>query len=420
MKENTFRKNVITLMLGTGAAQVITFLAAFIVTRLYSPEDFTSLEQYAMILAVLSVFSTFKMELAIVQAKTDKEARSLAKWCISTSTKTSIICLIGVVVFNEQIAIYFQNDYLRWFVYLIPLNLFLFGAYQVLVYWHHRNAQFKVSSYSKILFNSSNEGSKISLGLLGIKPLGLILSNLLARLVSVVYLLKKTNNSLRFREISKEETVTASRKFSEYYRYSVWSSFLGKLATWAHIILISHFFGLLSIGFFALSRRLVLTPLSVFSQSFAQVFYQRISTLSDTSEIRTLFFKFFFRLLGISILMVVVVLLVPNEVYALALGEKWEFLGDYMRLLIFWFALNFITSCLAFVNYRLKKQRAMLALDFLHFVLVVGSICYGFYSGKSEWETLQLFVIGKVIFFIINICAMVYFVLSSQKFKLDE
>jgi lipopolysaccharide exporter len=110
LKENTFGKNVATLMMGTGAAQAITLLLAFIVTRLYSPEDFTTLEHYAMILSVLSVFSTFKMELAIVQADTDVKALALVKWCLRTTLIVSLLCLLIFIIFNSQIAALFQNE----------------------------------------------------------------------------------------------------------------------------------------------------------------------------------------------------------------------------------------------------------------------------------------------------------------------
>jgi len=125
-------------------------------------------------------------------------------------------------------------------------------------------------------------------------------------------------------------------------------------------------------------------------------------------------------LIGLAGLMVVIVMLVPNSFYTFMLGDKWGELGGFIKLLIFWFGLNFVTSCLAFINYRLKKQKQMLFLDSLHLVIVVSSICFGFFNGYSEWETLQWFVLGKIIFFLINIGAMVYFVLSSSKLSVNE
>ena len=407
-------------MMGTGAAQAITLLLAFIVTRLYSPEDFTTLEHYAMILSVLSMFSTFKMELAIVQTDTEEKALALVKWCLRTTLIITLICLIIVVIFNSKIAELFQNEELGFYLYFIPFNLFLFGVFQVMVYWHHRNKQFKASSISKVTFNTTNELSKISFGWLGVTPGGLVYGNVLGRIASIISFSRTLGPNFKLRGIAKSEMANAAYDYSEYYRFSVWGSFLAKLAAWAHIFLFTYFFGLWSIGFLALSRRLVLGPLNIFSQSFAQVFYQQISAMNDTQAIRRLFFKFFFRLVGIAGLMVIVVMLVPNSFYIFALGNKWGELGDFMRLLIFWFGLNFITSCLAFINYRLKKQRQMLFLDLLHFVIVVSSICYGFFNGCSEWETLQWFVFGKIIFFLINMGAMIYFVLSSAKTSMNE
>lgn len=406
--------------MGAGAAQAITFLFAFIVTRLYTPEDFSTLEHYAMILSVLSVFSTFKMEFAIVQAENDRKALALAKWCLRTSVIISLISLLLTFIFNSQVAELFQNDELGFYLYFIPLNLVLFGVFQVLVYWHHRNKLYKSSSISKVTFNSTNELTKVSLGWLGFTPGGLIFGNILGRVASILSFLKTLTPNFKLKDISKSEMAAEAKNYSEYYTYSVWSSFLGKLASWAHIFLFTYYFGLWSVGFMALSRRLVQGPLAIFSQSFAQVFFQQISTLKHSADIRSIFFKFFFKLIGVATLMVLVVMCVPNSFYTFVLGAEWSEIGDFMRLLIFWFALNFVTSCLAFINYRLKKQKQILFLDVLHLAIVVLSISYGFFNGYSEWETLQWFVRGKIIFFLINMGAMIYFVLSSSKLDANE
>jgi len=415
VKEKTFRNQVATLMAGTGVAQVITFLLAPVVTRIFSPDDFTSLEHYAMLLSLLSVFSTFKMELAIVQADHRSKALAIFKWTVRLTCIAGLITFVLVTLTGGTVSQYLENPVLYPFLFLLPFNLVLIGFQQVLTYWYHRNEQYKLSSVSKVIFNGSNEVSKIGLGALGFKPGGLILGNFLARLSAVSFLFFKNKQELYLAEITRTQEKEAAAEFSDFYKFSVWGSFLGKLSTWAHIILFSHFFGLWSIGFFALSRRLVLSPLSIFSQSFSQVFYQRISTIKNPREMNKMFFTFLVRLLSISALIILVVQFIPDSFYGLVLGEKWMELGQFMRILIIWFGLNFTTSCLAFISYRLKKQKAMLVLDAIHFCLVVGSILYGVYGGFTEFETLKLFVTGKVCFFILNIIAMIYFVRSIHK-----
>src|SRR5690606_25517513 len=77
MREKSFTGNVLKLMSGTTLAQVVPFLLLPLLTRLYSPADFASFEQYLMAIQVLSVLATLKYEFAIMQPKSDADARQI-------------------------------------------------------------------------------------------------------------------------------------------------------------------------------------------------------------------------------------------------------------------------------------------------------------------------------------------------------
>ena len=73
-KRFVFARNVMTLMAGRGIAQVLILFTAPLVTRLFTPEDFSTLEHYAMLLAVLGIFTTFRMEMGIVKTPSEVHA----------------------------------------------------------------------------------------------------------------------------------------------------------------------------------------------------------------------------------------------------------------------------------------------------------------------------------------------------------
>ena len=65
LPKNNFARGVSVLVGGTAGAQLVVLLAAPLLTRLYSPEDFGILAVYVGILSLLSVIASFKYELAI-------------------------------------------------------------------------------------------------------------------------------------------------------------------------------------------------------------------------------------------------------------------------------------------------------------------------------------------------------------------
>ena len=63
---------------GTAGAQVLTVLAAPLLTRLYSSEDFGFLSVYTSLLALIGVISSLRYELAIPLLEDDGEAAKVA------------------------------------------------------------------------------------------------------------------------------------------------------------------------------------------------------------------------------------------------------------------------------------------------------------------------------------------------------
>ena len=74
LPKNRFARSVSFLAGGTAAGQAITVLAAPLLTRLYSPEDFGLLAVYTSLLMTIGVIASLRYQLAIPLPKSDEEA----------------------------------------------------------------------------------------------------------------------------------------------------------------------------------------------------------------------------------------------------------------------------------------------------------------------------------------------------------
>ncbi len=72
-----FFKAVSVLVGGTAFAQLIGFICLPILTRLYTPEDYSVLGVYVAIVSILSVVSCLRFEIAIPISKHNEEAKAL-------------------------------------------------------------------------------------------------------------------------------------------------------------------------------------------------------------------------------------------------------------------------------------------------------------------------------------------------------
>ena len=69
LENREFARHVLTLMSGTGLAQVIAVLASPLITRLFTPEDFGILASYTVLVGIFSAIVCGRYEFAIVLPK---------------------------------------------------------------------------------------------------------------------------------------------------------------------------------------------------------------------------------------------------------------------------------------------------------------------------------------------------------------
>jgi len=412
--DREFTKHVLTLMTGTGLGQVIALMLTPVVTRLFTPEDFSTLEQFAMLQAILVVFATGKYEFAIMLPTEKEKSQALVKLAIKIACWFSVGLLAVLFLTKEKIGDLFKNPDLENWLLLLPLAILSFAIFNTLNYWFSKKKQYGFAATSKVIHPIVSEPSKIGLGVAGWSGGGLITAVVLGRISAVGYMIVKYLKELGGVKVPENLVGKVAQEYRKYPIYTIWGSLFGRLAQWSHIFLFSYFFGIWAIGFFALSRRLVQNPLNILSNSFSQVFYQRISEIIDAKELKRFYFKHLARFSGLAGLMVLVIQVLPDNTMEVILGEEWSETMLFLKVLCWWFALNFISSSLSFINHRLQKQEAMFVLDLLHFILVVGTICCCFYLGMDAIATLTWFVIAKVVFFTINIFASVLFVSNNK------
>ena len=118
-----FAKNVAILFSGTAIAQAIPIAVSPILTRLYSPDDFGLLAIYSACIMVLSVIATARFELAIALPDKVTDAANLFILTLKVCTLISLLLLIPIVLFADDIASSLGHEKLTPWLYLLPLSI---------------------------------------------------------------------------------------------------------------------------------------------------------------------------------------------------------------------------------------------------------------------------------------------------------
>ena len=400
-------RHVLTLMTGTALAQLIALLLSFVIARLYSPSDFATLEQFAMLLAIIGVFVTGKYEFAILLPKDQERARHLAILAIRITAIISAVVFAFSLLFSAQIANWLSNPEMETGILFLGPVLLLFGVTNTLTFWFNRLKKYKANATGKVVFTVISDPVKLLTSVFGASGVFLVVSVTMGHLVTTGYLLWKNSGIKKFFAADKALLAEVRKEHADYPRFTVPGSLLNRLAQWIHIAVFSAFFGLWAIGFLALSRRVVMLPLSILSASFSQVYYQRISEIEDPRELKSHYLRFLWRfaLLGGGIVGIIWIL--PDNTMGWLFGEEWTKVMSFLRILVFWFAANFTVGALGFVNHRLRRQRLMFWLDLTHFIVVLVGISIAYYIKMNELDALVALVISKVLYYVVAVVATI-------------
>lgn len=412
--QKEFVKNVLTLMTGTALGQGLALLLSPIITRLFDPSQFSIFEQYAFLLSIFTVVVTGRYEAAVMHPKAKEDARHIVGLSIKIALRVcTVMLLLAVAILFYSYCNNSTNELVNW-IWTLPVALFAIAVFNTVNFWFSREKHYGVAATSRLLYSASGEPVKVLFG--WIKPTvgGLIGGTVIGHCAAAIYswrqFIKSEPKGLRF--LSKEKIKALAIEHKDYPLYSVAGGVLNNLAQWAHVAVFIFFYGekaLIPIGFIALSRRIFFNPLGILSYSYSQVFYQRISGIEDAIELRSFFLKNLARMLLFASAMVTIVQMLPANSLGIIFGEKWTDALAYLKILSYWYALNFAISSLSFIFNRLKLQWYTLVADVAHFIVVIFAFWWAWETGTDEIGAVKAMVVAKVIYLILNGAAVIYF-----------
>ncbi|MEN9334948.1 MAG: hypothetical protein RLY35_2128 [Bacteroidota bacterium] len=403
--KSEFAKNMRTLMIGTILSQLVVVAFIPVLSRVFTPKDFTTLEQFTMILNILVVVITGKYEFAIMHPKEKEDARHILFLSMVLALIGSVLVAFFGLFFKSNIGEYYNNPEFGGLFWMLGPALFAFAVFNIISYWFSRQKKYAITSKSKIINSTISEPLKLGFAKLNMGSLSLVVGTTIGQILSAIYsfICYHENEPLGLKNISKERLKKNALRYKDYPTISIWGSILNRLAQWAHIGIFTQFYGLVAIAWMALSRRVVQAPLNIISGSYSQVFFQKISEMEDLLELKKQYYKALKQLSVFALSIIAIAFLIPDNTIGWIFGDAWQPALDYLRVLTIWYAINFVTSSLSFVSLRIEIQKISFFLDLMHFVFIYGTIFIAYKLKFDAYHATVLLVASKVIYFTINI-----------------
>ncbi len=391
-----FVRNLITLFSGSLIAQTIPLAAAPFLARLFTPQDFGAYELFAGAAAILAVIASARYELAIMLPENDQDAFSLVVAATTIAGAVSIVAAIGGFLFHPQLSALFRIEEGPLFFLLLPLLGFWLALVQIGHYWFTRCSRFAGIASRRIVQNGITTGSQIASGVNHLPPgsWGLI-GGLIAGTAT---------GALWFFAVARQDAVhyarAASRwenlrrittRYREFPFKNLPAHLLNIVANQLPSILFIALFGPLTAGFYALTRRVLATPLSFLADAFTDVFRQRASEdYHRTGSCRPIFVKTLWATSLFSAPPFFILFFFAPPLFAFVFGEPWREAGRYAQLLAPMYAMRFIASPLSFTIVIAERQNFYLLWQTILLCATIAALCAG-WALQSAAFTIGIF-----------------------------
>jgi O-antigen/teichoic acid export membrane protein len=192
------------------------------------------------------------------------------------------------------------------------------------------------------------------------------------------------------------------RDFREMMAFE--TSFNGILQGISHlpVVLLSAFYGEQIVAYYGIAQRVVATPIGLWSQSLAQVFYQKISEFYNRGTRFLFFVKSFFRkVIGLSIVYGVGVLLFAPFILTFIMGEEWHEAGTIARVIIPLIVVQNAAMPMSSIFTVLRTQRRMLPYYVFGFLgrIGLGLLLPYYFFDASYLQLLGAFSLFGVLYY---------------------
>ncbi len=370
-----FIKNSATLIGATGTAQLVVFLSALVLSRIYSADQFGVLAVYTSLTSFFSIVATGRYELAINLPEKDSDAKSIFTLAFLITLFCGLLSLGIVHMFKQQIIQWYDAPEIASWLYLIPVSVIAFALYQILMYWNLRFKKIKWIGITKVADSLTNASSKVLLGYYSISGNGLIIGNLVGR-VGAILLLAKNLKSIPFK--INRNVIDQGRKYIDLLRINTFHAFADVLHGVLVIMFLTDYYGLAVVGFYTFAIRYLKTPLGLVGSSISQVFLQKISSLyAEGKPIHSQVGKVISTLFAIGLPIFVILFIWGDDLFVFFFSEKWRKAGEYAVLLCPWLFFSFLVSPISNLPIIVNKQKPFFLISIIGHILTLSCIYWG-------------------------------------------
>lgn len=368
-------RNMAYLSTGTAGAQALGFLLTPIVTRIYTPEHFGILAIFTSMLALVVPLVTLRYSVAIPLPKNSGLAVNIVVLCLSITLVMSAILGLVFFEFGEAIFNLVSMPELIPYWWVLSIGILGTGLYETFSSWALREKQFKILARTKINQTVSGNLVKIGLGLLAMKPIGLLIGQVISQAAGFMTILWKSRKRLKkgLERVTKSRILLLAKYYSNFPKFQIGSRFLLAFSSQAPLFFMVSLFNPEVTGQLSLALTVLAIPMALIGRSVGQAYYAEIAEIGPKfpRKIEKITKDISKKLFFVSLVPFVILLIGGPWLFTIIFGSEWTEAGWYASMLSISLLSQFLSSPIANTLSVFRKEDYYLKINMVRTLIII-------------------------------------------------
>ena len=401
LPKNKFLKATSILVSGSAGSQLITLLAAPVLTRLYTVNDFGLFGVFSSIVAILGVVIVLKYELALPLQSNNSKTLHLAVSCFIIAILMIAIFSIPIFFLDEYFLIFNKYNFLIDFRWIIIFSVALVGIYKILQYLALKRKIYQKITRASLLQSFTSAFIQITSHNYGFS--GLIFGILLGQFLGILSLINNLNRKFFVIKIQKKKLFQILLKNKNFPLFTSWGALAQVGVQQLPNILYAILFNPSVAGIIFLIQKVIKAPIVLFGRAISDVVLIQGQEAYKNKKLLNFIEDVYSKLLKSSIAIIIFISLISENIFGFIFGENWSKAGKFLIFLIPFIIFQFSSLSLHSVFQILNKQKEGSLFQLLLLIFIIIGIFIGYLEQNIYLSIFLYSFLGSIVFILMTL-----------------
>jgi len=380
---------------GSLLAQFIVMLASPLLTRLYTPQEFGFLAIFSSMLNMLMVVASLRYQIAIPLAKNDRAGVATVLLCLVIGVGMAAVVLFLLLMFGDTFArlVNVQEDS-KWF-YLLPVAVLFAGWFEAFRLWGVRTRSFIPLAKARV--QQSAAMTLVQIGGFRFGVAALVLGQVVGRIAGFFRLAVPFRRAMsdHGQSVTRSELVLQASDFRRFPIHSTWGTLLSVTGRQLPTVYFAALVGPAGAGLYALSQRMLSTPLTLVSESISSVFTSRVVASDDNEWLGHIIRIFSSSLCMLAAVPTLALMVAGEDSFAIIFGSAWSEAGVFSAIMAPWVYLVFVSTPVLIIFSKKSRDAELSIIQLVQAILRVVALFCGWLLSSAIWALVFFSVVSS-------------------------